>query len=329
MKIRDKLYKLASRKRISIQIYKDFRNLLTNRIRKAKAKYYEDEFKKTSLNIKKTWSTINSVIRKNKLNSPIEIIDENESKVLDSDVPTKFVDYFTNIATNLTNQLPNSPTNPTQFLRNRSINSFVFFPSNAIEIENVIKELKDNGAGLNKISNSVLKDSMNEISPILSKIINKCIQQGYFPHELKSGCITPIHKNGDKTSIKNYRPVCSLSSLSKIIEKVVYNRMMKFIDKNQILSSKQFGFRKKMGTETALANYIDYLVSGLKYRKYTVSIFMDLSKAFDVLNHDILKNKLEHYGFRNNFLKFLMSFVNNREYFVSANGHTSQKILLI
>ncbi len=164
---------------------------------------------------------------------------------------------------------------------------------------------------------------MNEISPILSKIINKCIQQGYFPHELKSGCITPIHKNGDKTSIKNYRPVCSLSSLSKIIEKVVYNRMMKFIDKNQILSSKQFGFRKKMGTETALANYIDYLVSGLKDRKYTVSIFMDLSKAFDVLNHDILKNKLEHYGFRNNFLKFLMSFVNNREYFVSANGHTS------
>ena len=122
MKIRDKLYKLASRKRISIQIYKDFRNLLTNRIRKAKAEYYEDEFKNTSLNIKKTWSTINSVIRKNKLNSPIEIIDENESKIQESDVPTKFVDYFTNIATNLTNQLPNSPTNPLQFLRNRSIN---------------------------------------------------------------------------------------------------------------------------------------------------------------------------------------------------------------
>ena len=80
-----------------------------------------------------------------------------------------------------------------------------------------------------------------------------------------------------------------------------------------------------MGTETALANYIDYLVSGLKDSKYTVSIFMDLSKAFDVLNHDILKDKLEHYGFQNNFLKFLMSFVNNREYFVSANGHTSQK----
>ena len=156
-------------------------------------------------------------------------------------------------------------------------------------------------------------------------IINKCIQQGYFPHELKSGCITPIHKSGDKTSIKNYRPVCSLSSISKIIEKVVYNRMIKYIDKNEILSPKQYGFRKKMGTETALAHYIDYILSGLKDKKYTVSIFMDLSKAFDVLNHDILKIKLEHYGFRGNFLSFLMNFVNNREYFVSANGHISHK----
>ena len=98
---------------------------------------------------------------------------------------------------------------------------------------------------------------------------------------------------------------------------------MKFIDKHDILSPKQFGFRKNMGTETALAHYIDYLLSGLKHEKYTVSIFMDLSKAFDVLNHNILKTKLEHYGFRSNFLNFIMNFIQNREYFVSANGHIS------
>ena len=80
-----------------------------------------------------------------------------------------------------------------------------------------------------------------------------------------------------------------------------------------------------MGTETALANYVDYILSGLRGKEYTVSIFMDLSKAFDVLNHNILKSKLEHYGFRNNFLNFLMSFIENRQYFVSANGYTSDK----
>ena len=82
-----------------------------------------------------------------------------------------------------------------------------------------MNDLKDNGAGLNKISNSVLKYSTDEISQILSKIINKCILEGYFPQELKSGCITPIYKNGSKTSLKNYRPVCSLSSLLKFIDK--------------------------------------------------------------------------------------------------------------
>ena len=138
MKIRDKLYKLATRKRIDIQIYNKFRNIMTNRIKKAKAKYYEDEFKKTSLNIKKTWSTINSVIRKNKFKSTIQLTDNNGTKVQESDVSTEFVDYFTNIATNLTNQLPNSPTNPIQYLRSRNINSFVFFCTNAEEIGDIV-----------------------------------------------------------------------------------------------------------------------------------------------------------------------------------------------
>ena len=181
MKIRDKLYKLATRKRIDIQIYNKFRNIMTNRIKKAKAKYYEDEFKKTSLNIKKTWSTINSVIRKNKFKSTIQLTDNNGTKVLESDVSTEFVDYFTNIATNLTNQLPNSPTNPIQYLRSRNISSFVFFCTNAEEIEDIVDDLKDNGTGLNKISNSILKYSNKEISQILSKIINKCIYRDIFP----------------------------------------------------------------------------------------------------------------------------------------------------
>ena len=78
-----------------------------------------------------------------------------------------------------------------------------------------------------------------------------------------------------------------------------------------------------MGTDTALVNYIDSIINNLNNKKFTVSVFMDLSKAFDVLNHKILKSKLEHYGFRNNFLQFLMNFVKDREYFVSANGHIS------
>ena len=137
------------------------------------------------------------------------------------------------------------------------------------------------------------------------------VEQGYFPENLKVGCITPIFKGGEKDKIKNYRPVCSLSCISKIIEKVIANRMVNFLEDSDILSKTQFGFRKNMGTETALLNYIDNIQNQLNYHKYTISVFMDLSKAFDVINHEILKNKLDHYGFRGNFLNFLLNYMDN------------------
>ena len=140
-----------------------------------------------------------------------------------------------------------------------------------------------------------------------------CIEHGYFPEELKIGCITPVFKKGDKSNISSYRPVCSLSSFSKIFEKIVYNRMLHFIDKHEILSKSQFGFRKNVSTETALANFIDYVHKGLTAKHNVGAIFMDLSRAFDVMDHNILEIKLKHYGFRGTFLKFLMSFVRNRK----------------
>ena len=154
------------------------------------------------------------------------------------------------------------------------------------------------------------------------------VEQGYFPENLKVGCITPIFKGGEKDKVNNYRPVCSLSSLSKIIEKVIANRMVNFLEDSDILSKTQFGFRKNMGTETALLNYIDNIQNQLNNHKYTISIFMDLSKAFDVINHEILKNKLDHYGFRGNFLNFLLNFIKDRTYFVHVNGLNSDMKML-
>ena len=146
-----------------------------------------------------------------------------------------------------------------------------------------------------------------------------------FPDNLKSGCITPIFKGGKQDKLNNYRPVCSLSPLSKIIEKVVANRMIDFLEGCNSFSNSQYGFRKNMGTETALINYIQYIQNQLSDKKYTISVFMDLSKAFDVINHNILKTKLEHYGFRGHFLNFIMNFIRNREYFANCNGVISDK----
>lgn len=99
--------------------------------------------------------------------------------------------------------------------------------------------------------------------------------------------------------------------------------MIEFIEKNNILSINQFDLRNGVSTESAIIQFIDKVHNGLNKRHHTVAVFMDLSKAFDVLDHNILSRKLEHYGFRGNFLDLLKSFISNRKYFVSANGCTS------
>ena len=192
------------------------------------------------------------------------------------------------------------------------------------EVENSIKDLKDTGSGIFKFSTSVLKDVKLTISSTLSYIFNLCIEHGYFPDELKIGCITPVYKKGDKTEVSSYRPVCSLSPFSKIFERIIYNRMLKFIEKHKILSKSQYGFRKNVSTETALINFIDFVHKGLTSKHSVGAIFMDLSRAFDVMDHDILEIKLKHYGFIGNFLKLIMSFVRNRKYFVNINGLNSE-----
>ena len=105
------------------------------------------------------------------------------------------------------------------------------YPIDKREIECAINDLKNNGRRVHKISSSVLKQSKSIISDILVFIFNLCITQGYFPTELKTGCLTPIFKSGSKNYVYNYRPVCSLSPFSKIIERVTYNRMIDFIEK--------------------------------------------------------------------------------------------------
>ena len=168
---------------------------------------------------------------------------------------------------------------------------------------------------------------MISIKPTLCKILeyifNLCINLGYFPKELKIGCLTPVFKKGDKLNVENYRPICSLSPLSKIFERIIYDKMIIFINKNKILSDTQFGFRKNMSTETALMKFMDYIHSGLSSKHYVGTVFMDLSKAFDVMNHEILKQKLDHYGFRGIFLDFMMQFIQDRRYFVNVNGLNS------
>ena len=253
------------------------------------------------------------------------IIKENGVIVDRKDIPFRFMNYFANIPFQILRNINKVKINALSFLTNRSPNSFFMSPIVNKDIETAINSLK-NCNGANIISTYVLKESFSVLCEPLSYIFNLCIQQGYFPAELKTGCITPIFKKGDKNTIDNYRPVCSLSQFSKIFEKIVYKHMIRFIHKNKLITNSQYGFQSNKSTETALIDFISYIHDGLTSKSHVGSVFMDLSKAFDVMTHSILKSKLEHYGFRGTFLSFLMNYLKDRKYFVCVNGYVSDTI---
>ena len=277
IKMKDKLFRQSSKGRIDRKIYTNFRNDLTSQIRKAKASYFEEKFDMCKGNIKETWTIINSTIKKHKLFNRVVLCD-NDNIINNEDVPHKFIDYYSNIANTIVSEIPIVNENIESFLGDANLSSFFMSPIINQDVENAIRDLKDNGSGIFKFATSVLKDVRFTISNSLSKIYNLCIEYGYFPEELKIGCITPVFKKGDKAVVSSYRPVCSLSPFSKIFERIVYNRMLEFIEKHKIFSESQFGFRKNVSTETALINFIDFVHKGLTAKHDIGAVLMDLLK---------------------------------------------------
>ena len=127
------------------------------------------------------------------------------------------------------------------------------------------------------------------------------LSSGVVPRELKIARVIPIFKTGDRGLFNNYRPVSVLSIFSKLLERVMYNRLLNFLNKYNILSINQFGFRKNQSL--ALIHLYDKISTAIDNREYTVGIFLDHSKAFDTVNHEIMLAKLEHYGVRGNSLQ--------------------------
>ena len=157
------------------------------------------------------------------------------------------------------------------------------------------------------------KMAATEISPVLSSLFNLCIKEGTFPECLKLAEIIPVFKAGSKSDVHNYRPISLLSPISKLFEKCLHKRISSFLKSNNSLYAFQFGFRDNSSTENAVAQIYDKLLEELNNKKVICSIFVDMRKAFDTVNHRILVQKMYRYGIRGVPLQLLESYLNGRQ----------------
>ena len=306
--------------------YVRYRNVLTSSLRLAKKMYFSRQFHKHKNDIKSTWKVINEALHsKNDIDSP-KCIFKDDRKIEDPvDMAAVFNEYFVNIGPDLASNIPQSGIDFCNFLKDQNPKSLFFAPVVEEEVKDIINNLNaKKSSGYDGITNFLLKNIVNEIAIPLTHILNLSLLSGKVPQKMKIARVVPIFKKGQKDLVNNYRPISLLTSFSKILEKLVYTRTVKFLFNCKILCDSQFGFRKNHSTTHALLTFIDKIAHAIDDVSHTIGVFLDFSKAFDTINHDILIYKLRHYGIRGKSLDWFRDYLSNRKQFVSINGRDSQ-----
>ncbi len=312
--------------------YKRYSNLLTHIKEKSKKLYYEKKFEDLKGNIKKTWKTINSIvnIRKSKRNT-LTSIKSNDEIISDPHIiANSFNEFFRNIGPKLARNIPKSNLSHREFLKNPIQETFLAENCTSNEISDIINNLKNTkSCGTDNVPTSVVKLTKDIISEPLCMIFNCSFTTGIFPNILKVSKIIPVHKADSTTNVNNYRPISLLSCFSKVLEKLMYKRLIKFLNANNILYNFQFGFRLKHSTSLALLEATDQIYKSLDESKFFLALYLDLSKAFDTVDLNILMDKLEFYGIRGNELSWFESYIFGRKQYVEIDGKLSDPLTTV
>ena len=303
-------------------IYKRYSNLVVKLKQISKKSYFQSKFNLLKNDLKGAWKMVNEILITKKNNShTFSDITDNNNKLNDNNlIANCFGRFFSSIGKNLADNISPTTLCPESYLNNRVENNFKPDKTNEIEVFDILSNLKNTKTvGPDLISTQILKLCRTFIAEPLSQIFNKSILTGEFPQLLKTSKVIPIFKTGDKSLVNNYRPITITPVLSKVFEKLMFKRLIIHLNKNNILYKHQFGFRKEHSTELALFELTDSICKALDNGEYCVGIFLDLSKAFDSVDNNILLKKLAHYGIRDVYLSWFKSFLINRKIIIEIN----------
>ena len=306
--------------------YKKFKNRLSHILKTAERKYYAEQILKHKSNMKKTWAIIKQVINKNKYSSTCKKFKHNDKTIEDGvDIANGFNDFYVNVGQSLARKIPKTNKAPCDFMKNCNVNNCTFTPAHVTpeEVLKIIANFKDSAAGWDELKPGIVKIVRHSIHVPLAHISNLSFNQGLFPSELKLANVVPIYKDKDKMLFSNYRPVSVLPVFSKVLERLMYNRLFDYINENRLLYKYQFGFQKGKSTNMAIILLVDKISEALENGDIAIGVFLDFSKAFDTVDHEILLKKLDIYGVRGKTKEWFSDYLSNRKQYVTYCGFKS------
>jgi hypothetical protein len=333
MKVRNRYRKLRARYPLCEYIqecHANYEKLIKREIRKSKCEYSNKLFRDNSHNPKKIWSHINQLMYgKTPDSSPPAIELRNNGIPINSPlaVANVFNHYFINVSDSMMshfnfNQLDFQAYHNCELYNIQ--HPFVCAPCTHDELESIIASLKSSPTvDFFGISNKFVKTHKLALIPPVTKLINLYMFQGIFPSVFKIATINPIFKNGEKTNPNNYRPIAMLPVIGKLFEHVIYRRLSAHLLTNDILHRGQFGYTTKSNTEIAAIHILNDIYNSIDQKLCTSLTCIDLSKAFDCLNHSLLIEKFTKLGLDRFFFKLLSSYLSDRQQLVKINEISS------
>jgi hypothetical protein len=302
------------------RMFSTYRNKYSSAVKNAKIKANELYIQKNHKNSRAMWQVINQYRPSSSNDAP-------------SLSPNQLNYYFANIAENLIQSLPTCSLDPIKIMNNdlKAVDKlFNFREVTFNEVRTCIDNLKSSTTkDIYGMNHELLKQIKEVIISPFTKLMNYCIRTDIFPNCLKRSIVIPIFKKGDRNDCKNYRPISLLPVFSEIFEKLLLLQIVNFFNKNNLFSNAQFGFRRGLSTSSAVLSFFDNIVRSFENNNHYKAIFLDLSKAFDTVSHDILIKKLGYYKFSSSSISMITSYLSNRTQKVKVNGVFSEKSRII
>ena len=306
--------------------FKKVRNRVNYAIKREKSSFYRNKLNANLGNPKSTWKTLNDLMGKKSAITEISEIQGSSSETLTNakDIADHLNKHFTQIGPDLAKKIPATPVNPEDYLR-REPSVFEFpeiDPSRVLYL--LLKVDIARATGLDQISNKVLKLAAPIIYRQLTDLFNLSVKSGVFPVDWKLAKVSPIYKTGERIDPNNYRPISVLSTIARIFEKVIYEQLYDYLSRKNILDPRQSGFRSLHSTVTALLDLTNQWCFNIDRGLINGVLFLDLKKAFDSVDHNLLLIKLEYVGVRGQTLEWFKSYLSNRSQVVFINGVLSE-----